>query len=98
MRKLVVLKIVQTCQLCPTQWEGITADDREFYVRLRWDYLTIQVGEPGDHNEFAGVNGQYLVHTEYNELMSYSDLKGFCKENCGIVLPENESEKIDWQN
>lgn len=50
-----VTKIVNTCTACPSQWSGVTDDEKEVYVRYRWGYLSVDVGEdcvfeanPGD--------------------------------------------------
>lgn len=35
----------QTCITCPSQWEGELNDGTVFYVRYRFNRLTIQVGD-----------------------------------------------------
>jgi hypothetical protein len=37
----------QTCTACPSQWEFRTYEDRPVYVRFRWGYLSIRIGNPG---------------------------------------------------
>lgn len=39
-----VVELTQTCDVCPSQWEGKTADGRTIYVRFRWGYLSIGLG------------------------------------------------------
>lgn len=43
-----VLKLKQTCSACPSQWEGETADRRPVYIRYRFGYLSVQIGDPGE--------------------------------------------------
>jgi hypothetical protein len=45
---ITVTTLVQTCNACPTQWEGATTDGRTIYVRFRWGYLTIGLGNTLD--------------------------------------------------
>lgn len=35
----------QTCEACPSQWEGKLSDGRKVYIRYRWGTLTVHVGE-----------------------------------------------------
>jgi hypothetical protein len=39
-----VVGLVQTCEACPSQWEGRTADGRFVYIRYRWGLLTAGIG------------------------------------------------------
>jgi hypothetical protein len=39
--------LYQTCDVCPSQWEGRTPDDRPIYIRYRWGVLEIGIGKPG---------------------------------------------------
>ena len=32
-----------TCEACPSQWEGITDDGQEVYIRYRWGHLSVRV-------------------------------------------------------
>lgn len=47
MAALVLVKLKQTCQMAPSQWEGRTDDDRPAYIRYRHGYLSVQVGPIG---------------------------------------------------
>lgn len=38
-----IKEITQTCNACPSQWEGITMDGEEIYVRYRWGVLQIDL-------------------------------------------------------
>ena len=71
-------KIVKTCDSCPAQWEGITSDNRQIYVRYRWGCLSVRVGPVGNMSEFAAVEGDEILfldfHDEYHGSMSYKQL------------------------
>lgn len=40
-----VHELRMTCPACPAQWEGRTDDGRYVYVRYRWGWLQIGVGD-----------------------------------------------------
>ena len=54
---LKIETIKNTCESCPAQWEGIDAEGRPVYVRYRWGYLAISVGEKYKGIDSA-INGQ----------------------------------------
>ena len=89
---LKVVEIKNTCEACPAQWEGIDAAGRPVYVRYRWGYLEISIGEKGEGIGSA-VNGQEIFgtqigHTLHGE-MSYDELK---KVTAGIIeFPPQEA-------
>lgn len=51
-----ILNLVQTCKFCPSQWEFVTDDNRPVYVRYRWGYLSVRIGQP-DENIQNAVGG-----------------------------------------
>lgn len=75
---IVVKEIEQTCEVCPSQWEGITDDDRCIYIRYRWGFLSVRIGSPGDKSEFAGVRGKGILRKQlgdsYEGILSYKEL------------------------
>jgi hypothetical protein len=75
---IVVKEIEQTCEACPSQWEGYSDDGRSIYVRYRWGFLSVRIGSPGDKSEFAGVRGKEILHKKlgdsYHGFLSYEDL------------------------
>lgn len=44
-KKVKVVELFQTCNACPAQWEGKTADGDYIYVRYRWGFLGIGLGK-----------------------------------------------------
>ena len=62
-----VTSITQTCSACPAQWEGITEDNRKIYVRYRWGYLSVRIGEIDDMEEWAAVTGAEIFVIDYGD-------------------------------
>ena len=42
---ITVAKVMKTCDACPSQWEGTTDAGKVVYVRYRWGYLSISIGD-----------------------------------------------------
>ncbi len=97
MKKLInVRKIMKTCDVCPSQWEGITTDNRQIYIRYRWDVFSVNLGKKNDMSHFAAVNGREILYFEdyKDNWMTYDELKEATK---GIIcFPEFESNEMDW--
>lgn len=45
----------------PTQWEGVTDDNRGIYARYGGGELTIYLGDPDDGPEAAEFNGRLIL-------------------------------------
>ena len=43
-----VTELRQTCEMCPSQWEGRTDDGRYVYIRYRHGSLTVDTGQTMD--------------------------------------------------
>ena len=60
-----ILDLKQTCESCPSQWEGQLTDTRAIYIRFRNRNLTIQVSEVGGTVDSAiESNPVFQVKTE----------------------------------
>lgn len=44
--KIVPESLIRTCTACPSQWEGVTTDNRPVYIRFRGDNFKVIIGEP----------------------------------------------------
>lgn len=42
---IVVDELIQTCEASPSQWQGKTRDGRVIYVRYRWGWLQVGIGQ-----------------------------------------------------
>jgi hypothetical protein len=94
-----VVKIVNTCSACPSQWEGLTDTNQQIYFRYRWSALTVEIGAVNDMSRFGGVSGNYIFESNYGNSgfdgsMDYETLKSLVSEK--INLPNEESREIDW--
>ena len=77
-----IKEITNTCQACPSQWEGTSTDNRSVYIRYRWGHLSI----------CFRPNGEEILDLDYgdnwNGFITYSILKEL---TAGILeLPERE--------
>ena len=94
-----VVKIVKTLEASPAQWDGMTDDNRQIYVRYRWGCLTIELGVAGDMSEYAAVNGEKILSMKhggkYQGVMEYSELKELSASV--VEFPDYEDENLDWQ-
>ena len=81
---MIVDKITQTCNACPSQWEGSLKDGRMFYARYRWGQLTIELSkEP--------TNDIYMAMGEYGQLI-YDGQLGY--EFDGVLCQSELVEKM----
>jgi len=69
----VVVELEQTCDGCPAQWQGRTADGRYVYVRYRWGWLQVGFGATfdeaiGDETILERLGGSYDGYLTYEEL------------------------------
>lgn len=92
---VVVKEIIKTCSACPSQWEGITDDNRMIYIRYRWGGLSVRLGEKDNMDISSAVRGKEIFCGTFGDgfdgVMEYSVLKEICKDI--LNLPE---EKVDW--
>jgi hypothetical protein len=56
--KVVALR--QTSVACPSQWEGTLEDGRAVYVRYRYDWLSVGVGDDVDQAVHSGSTDRAL--------------------------------------
>lgn len=75
-----VVKLIQTCTACPSQWEGKTDDGKSVYIRYRWGQLTVNVdNEPQFHYSAADVLDGFMTFDEmaaYTRSVLVFDLNG----------------------
>ena len=91
-----VTRLHRTSEGAPTEWEGITVDNRGIYARYGGGELTVYLGDPDDGPELAEANGRLLL-LKVVELddpnasaMSLAELKA---HTAGFITwPEKETE------
>ncbi len=81
-----VVKFKQTCSACPSQWEGVTDDDRGVYARFRHGHLTVQVAPVGGGTWAAATDGETVIDRTLSDgLDGVLDLEGLRKACAGKV-------------
>jgi len=63
MDKPKLVKLVQTCFACPSQWEGKLDDGRMIYIRYRWGVLSISVSPEPTDDIMDAVGGEEIFGT-----------------------------------
>lgn len=83
-----IVRIVQTCEMFPSQWEGYLADGRAVYVRFRFGRLTVHA-----HPSYPlGPDAECLVDERdegdcWRGVMEYDELRDVLFRS-HIVTPE----------
>lgn len=71
-------KLTQTCEACPSQWEGYTEENEPVYIRFRWGYLSVRIGKVGQDIRGA-VSGKEIfgknISGGYDGVLSFEELK-----------------------
>jgi len=47
-KRPTIVKIIETCSACPSQWDMWDAEGNYYYVCYRWGYLLVDQGEVGN--------------------------------------------------
>ena len=80
---LKVVKLIQTCYACPSQWEGTLDDGRMIYIRFRWGNLTISVSPTPTTDVYDAVGGEVIYSKRTSDgldgVMDYEEFKSLTK-------------------
>jgi len=79
-------KLIQTCEGCPSQWEGYTDKNEPVYIRYRWGYLSVEI----DDKEIFGKN----IDAEFDGILSFEELKQKLKGR--LDVEEADIDKEDF--
>lgn len=76
---LVVVEVARTCQSCPSQWEGWTADGQHIYARYRSGVLRVGVGDSPDaavEHAMFGTDSAFVneIGDRYDGTLAYETL------------------------
>lgn len=82
---ITVKRIEQTCTACPSQWEGVTDDDRAIYIRYRWGWLSVDVAPTIEE----AVVGSEVFAAQVGD--GLDGVMGF------QVLKEHTAHVLDWR-
>ncbi len=87
-----IIKITNTCFACPSQWEAFTDDKFPIYIRYRWGYLSVRLGQQNSSISSA-VGGDEIfgkqLADDLDGTLEYSKLKEILKGK--IEFPEYEN-------
>ncbi len=83
---IIVTRIVNTCTACPSQWEGVTSDNRRVYIRYRHGGLRIGIGHT--QNEAVADDTTYTAHLGDEYGMDYDELRQLAPD--WLQLPDEE--------
>lgn len=84
-----VLKVVKTCDACPSQWELTLDDGRMVYVRFRWGNLNAYISKTATTDISEALYGDTLLSCQ-----NLSDsLDGYLEETKMIEIL---SEKLNF--
>ncbi len=89
---IIVTRIVNTCLAAPSQWEGVTSDNRRIYVHYRHGSLRIGIGHTQD--EAVADATTYTAHLGEGYGMTYNELRTVAPE--WLQLPEEEDLDLFW--
>ena len=60
-RSVIVLdRIVQTCNACPSQWDAWDTEGNYYYIRYRWGFLSVDKGSVRGERVFEAPVGDGL--------------------------------------
>jgi len=83
---VIVTRLVNTCPAAPSQWEGVTSDNRCIYIRYRHGSLRIGIGHTQD--EAVADDTTYTANLGHGYGMDYAELCSVAPE--WLQLPEEE--------
>jgi len=83
---VIVTRIVNTCPAAPSQWEGVTSDNRRVYIRYRHGGLRIGIGRTQD--EAVADTTTYTANLGDGYGMDYDELCQLAPD--WLQLPEEE--------
>lgn len=73
---------------CPSQWEGYLKNNKPFYIRYRWGYLSIRMGKK-DKDVYSAIRGREI----YGEQIDEEGWDGIIRQDTVIAkLMDIESE------
>ena len=88
----LISELTQTCEACPSQWEGRTFDGRHVYIRYRWGKLCMGIGDTPDKAvESAMTDGVCkIIGDEYDGMLSTGDMMRALVDVVDFFISEGE--------
>jgi hypothetical protein len=57
--------VTQTCEGCPSQWEGRLEDGRCFYIRYRWGHLQVWISKNASYAVKDALDGEQIYSEQH---------------------------------
>lgn len=74
----MILSKTHTSEACPSQWMGKLSDERMFYIRYRWGYLSVRVSRKKTDDLMDAVGGEEVYGEQLGEdldgMISWDDI------------------------
>ena len=86
---ITIKELIKMPGACPTQWEGITDDNRFVYIRYRHGTLTVTLGDVNGNIHDTVNHGELIFkwksNDEWSGVMSDEELKTILLDECDIL-------------
>ena len=66
-----IVKLTRTCIACPSQWDAELDDGKPVYIRFRWNWCSVRVGEV---DECSAVSGEEVLGFEWGDFPMCGDM------------------------
>ena len=83
---ITIVKMIDICGGCPSQWDGWDEDGAYLYFRYRWGYLRVDTHD--SDNRATTIFGKQ-IGDDMDGFMSYESLKVHLKEL--LELPDTDT-------
>lgn len=64
MKPLRIIKLTQTCDACPSQWDAVGANGEDVYIRYRWGKLSVDVDNEPHYYDDCGESLDGVMSTD----------------------------------
>lgn len=78
-KRYKVLTCKQTCNVCPSQWDVYTEDNKYIYIRYRFGFLEVVLNAFNDFGEEPKVLLAVEYGDDYDGYLSFEKLKELTK-------------------
>jgi len=80
-----VTKLIRTCDMCPSQWEGIDENDHSIYIRYRWGTLLVYRSKQPSTDISAALDGDLVLDLKLgHDYDGYLDYETTMKESLNV--------------
>ena len=79
---ITIIRAVQTCGACPSQWDAWDAKGQEYYLRYRFGHGTLQRGSAS-----GPLLGEFDTGDPWDGVIGLDEfIKNLRQENCPVEL------------